>query len=319
MTDRQLVTIGITCFNARDTIGRALESARTQDWPATEVLIVDDASTDGSADLVASIIADWPNARLVRHAENAGAAVARNTILRAARGEFIAFFDDDDESAPGRISRQVETLLAAEKTAGTGLIACYAGGIRQYANGYTVAAPGIGSRGELPHGPDVANYLLFHEKNPDWFYGAGVPTCALLARRSTYAALDGFDAGLRRNQDVDLAIRLALMGGYFTGTADQLYVRHMTGGSDKSAEAGLEARLTLAEKHRAHLQSVNRYHYARSWPQMRYWHFRRRYGRFALEFVKLVLRNPWATIAHLLRTGPKRLIHEKRMRKGASR
>jgi glycosyltransferase involved in cell wall biosynthesis len=317
VTDHALVTIGITSFNAADTVGRALDSALAQDWPNVEIVIVDDASSDETVAVVRKRIDGVTQARLIVHEVNTGAGGARNTIVGAARGEFIAFFDDDDVSAPERISEQIAALIACEQRTGETLVACYAGGERLYPNGYRVDAPGIGSQGGTPHGPGLANYLLFHEKRSDWFYGAGVPTCALLARASTFAAVGGFDIRLRRNQDVDFAIALALKGGYFCGTEKRLYIRHMTGGADKSPEAMRDSKVILADKYRDYLESIGRYHYARRWPVLRYWHFKKRYGPFALEFLRIFLRNPVLASQHLLTTGPRRLLHERRMKASA--
>src|SRR5262249_31137417 len=108
---------------------------------------------------------------------------------------------------------------------------------------------------------------------------------------------------------------LALRGGHFTGTTERLYVRYMTGGAEKSAEADFAARSALAEKHRVYLEAIGRYEYALRWPRLRYWHFKRRYGRFALEFLALLLRHPIKTTSHILATGPTRLVHEHKMRR----
>jgi glycosyltransferase involved in cell wall biosynthesis len=311
-----LVTIGLTCFNAAETIGRALDSAMQQDWPNTEILVVDDASSDDSVSAIRARITGAPRARLVCHAENIGAGGARNTVLAEARGEFIAFFDDDDEAAPDRVSRQVACLEAHERRSGAHLVACYASGVRLYPNGYRVALPAIGSRdGAVPHGPDLAKYLLFFHRRPDWFYGSGTPTCSLLVRRSTLHAVGGFDVRLRRVQDGDLAIRLALQGGHFVGTREDLLIQHATGGNDKTPERMLEARLVLAEKYKDFLKDVGYYEYARRWPKIRHWHFKRQYIRFMAEAFGLFRRYPLAMTRHLLATGPKRVFHEMRMRR----
>ena len=145
--------------------------------------------------------------------QNGGPAAARNTILDEARGTFVAFFDDDDEALPDRISEQIRVLTDYERQAGAELVACYAGGERIYANGYVKPLPAIGSQPIVPHGEKLADYLLFFGRQPGWFYGSGTPTAALLARRSTFGAVGGFDADLRRVEDADFAIRLALKGG----------------------------------------------------------------------------------------------------------
>ena len=94
MTD--LITIGITCYNARDHINRAISSAFAQDWPNFEILIVDDCSSDDSPALIRDLIAGHNHARLIVHEKNTGAAAARETIIENATGAFIVFFDSDD-------------------------------------------------------------------------------------------------------------------------------------------------------------------------------------------------------------------------------
>ena len=311
-----LVTIGITCFNAADTIERAIKSALLQDWPNFEVVIVDDFSSDNSIDVVMAAIAHAPRVRLIRHSCNGGPAAARNSILRSAEGEFIAFFDDDDESLPNRIANQAKTLTAYEDRSSARLVACYASGLRRYPNGYTLALPAIGSRGaQAPNGAAVADYLLIFRRHADWFYGSGTPSCSLMARRATFATAGNFDPELRRLEDADFAIRLAFLGGHFVGTIQSLLMQYSTHAPDKSFERSLEAQERLVCKHRPYLESIGRFEYARRWPRLRYWHFKRRYGRFILELIGLLARYPWVVTWHLLNTGPRRLLHERRMQR----
>lgn len=317
--DPALVTIGVTCYNAAGTIERAVASALRQDWPNLEIIIVDDVSTDNSAQTINRLIAGYENARLIRHVFNTGAAGARNSILGHARGEFIAFFDDDDEALPQRVSAQVRRLEAYEKRSGTSLVACHASGKRRYSNGYEMDLEAIGSRGQqVPQGASVAKALLLFRRRPEWFFGTGTPSCSLLARRSTFEAVGGFDAGLRRVEDTDFAIRLALLGGHFIGTPEQLFIQHSTSAPDKSPGKNLEAEQALAHKHRDFLETVDGYHYALNWPKLRYWHFERRYGRFLLQLAAIAIRGPVSATRHLIATGPRRLLHEHRMRRGGS-
>jgi len=315
-TDKPLVTIGVTCFNAEDTISRAIASALAQDWLNLEVLIVDDGSSDASVATVNEAILGESRARLLRHKHNIGPAGTRNTIIREARGEFIAFADDDDESLPGRISAQVNRIVTYETQTGASLVACYVSGERRYSNGYIKPLPAIGSVGsDAPNGPSLAGYILINVRNPKWFYGAGVPACALMARKQTFAAVNGFDETLRRVEDNDFAVRLAFRGGHFIGTAEKALIQHSTAAVDKSPEKNLEAEQKLVEKNAHYLQSIGRYYYARHWPKLRYCHFKRRYDLFALELLGLVSRDPVAVLGHLFQTGPSRLLHEWRMRR----
>ncbi|MEQ9639371.1 MAG: glycosyltransferase family 2 protein [Alphaproteobacteria bacterium] len=312
-SETPLITVGICCYNAADTIERAISSALAQDWPNLEVLVVDDTSTDDSAVRVEALARKHDNLTLIRHPENCGPGEARNTLLTYAKGDFIALFDDDDESAPERIAIQHARIVACERETGAELVASYASGERLYPSGYRMPIDAIGARPEVPHGKAVADYLLFYAKQPDWFYGAGTPACALMARRTALIAVGGFDGAFRRVEDIDLAIRLALAGAYFVGCPERLYLQHSTQASDKSPEMNLGGELQLVEKHQAYLRSVSRYVYAKTWPRLRYHHFKRQYGRFAMTLLGLLCRAPLKTVSHLIQTGPRRLLHERRI------
>lgn len=318
--ESSLVTIGLTCFNAEKTIERAVRSALGQDWPNIEVLIVDDNSNDDSIEVIKSVINSDHRTRLIQHEHNRGAAGARNTILSEAKGEFVVFFDDDDHSLSARVSEQIKVLTDYEACIGKMLVACYAGGVRQYSNGFIKKMPAIGSCGrQKPIGSGLADYLLFYHKRAEWFYGAGVPTCALMARKSTFDAVAGFDTGLRRAEDVDFAVRLALEGGHFIGTKKSLFVQYATETDDKSYENNMLSEQLLVKKYKEYLFSKGRYYYALHWPKLRYCHFRHQYGRFLREFIGLFIRNPVSVIMHLFQTGPRRLWHERRIKKQVPR
>ena len=91
MPDREIsspprITIGITAYNAEETIALAVNSALGQTWSDTEIVVVDDCSTDGTADVLSELAKSFDDLRIVRHAENRGVGAARNTILEHATG-----------------------------------------------------------------------------------------------------------------------------------------------------------------------------------------------------------------------------------------
>ncbi len=310
MTER--ISVGITCYNAADTIVSAVRSALCQDWPNTEILVVDDASRDNSADLVAELAAEAPSVRLIRRETNGGPGAARQTLLENATGDYIAFFDDDDVSAPNRLSAQHARLTDWQRTEGDGPAVCYASGTRRYPNGHVLTLDAIGSRPVVPRGPVVADYLLFGARPDGYFFGAGTPTCALMAPRRVLESAGGFDPAMRRVEDADLAVRLALAGAAFVGTQDYLFEQHATFADDKSAARNYEAELYLVEKHRGYLQSRGRYDYARRWFTVRYRHFSGDRPGLLWALAGLCLRHPVTATAHLCRAAPRRLRHERR-------
>ncbi len=95
------VSVVIPCFNAADTLERAVRSVVAQDDYGTEILIVDDQSTDNSEDVAHALAKDTPGMWVLRQPQNAGPGAARNAGLRQARGRYVCFLDADDEYAPG--------------------------------------------------------------------------------------------------------------------------------------------------------------------------------------------------------------------------
>lgn len=307
------ITVGITCYNAEHSIQRAIRSALDQAWPDLEVVVVDDASTDHSWSLIQAITGDDPRVRPVRHKVNQGAAAARNSILEAASGKFIAFFDDDDISLPDRLRLQYERIVAYEQTSGCNMIACYASGERIYPNGYAMSLRAVGADGPAPTSLAMADYLLFYKRDLNLFYGAGTPTCSLMARTSLFRELGGFDREMRRQEDVDFAIRLSFEGGHFIGIPEPVLMQYATGGNEKSALIEFESFLSLLEKNRDYLISTNNYHYMRLWSEMRYRHFANQDGRALLLLIRLLLSYPRRTTRHFLDSAIRRFRHEQRM------
>ena len=108
MLDTPKVSVIITTYNRAGLLPRAVNSVLAQTYDDYEVIIVDDCSTDDTQQVVAKF-AD-SRIRHFRHEVNRGASGARNTGIANARGEYIAFLDDDDECAPNRLADQASKL-----------------------------------------------------------------------------------------------------------------------------------------------------------------------------------------------------------------
>jgi len=109
---RPLVSVLVPAFNAQATLPAALESLLSQDWPALEILVIDDASTDKTADIADGYAALDKRMRVLRRPFCEGAYAARNSGLCEARGEFITVHDADDWAHPEKIEQQVEHLVS---------------------------------------------------------------------------------------------------------------------------------------------------------------------------------------------------------------
>ncbi len=102
-----LVSVVIGVFNAERYVAEAIESVLSQDYEPLELIVVDDGSTDGSADVVRR----YPEVTYL-HQANGGNGAARNTGIDAASGEFLAFLDADDRFTPGKLALQMRALDA---------------------------------------------------------------------------------------------------------------------------------------------------------------------------------------------------------------
>ena len=108
------ISVIVPVRDLRNFIGEALASIQAQSRPVQEVLVIDDGSRDGTAELLRDMAARDSRLRLLS-GEGRGAPAARNIGLRAARGDIIAFLDGDDIWPKDMIGRQLERLAAHDR------------------------------------------------------------------------------------------------------------------------------------------------------------------------------------------------------------
>jgi glycosyltransferase involved in cell wall biosynthesis len=175
-----LVSVVVPAFNAEATLAQTLDSISAQDYGPLEILIVDDGSTDSTAEIAARFCAAEPRARLLRKA-NGGVASARNRGIREAKGDYVAPIDADDVWHPAKISRQVAAALAAPEP--PGFVYCWfrdideAGRVWRDGPALSVAGPAL-------------QRLAYSN-----FVGNG---SAPLIPRAALLAVGGYDESLRR-------------------------------------------------------------------------------------------------------------------------
>jgi glycosyltransferase involved in cell wall biosynthesis len=296
-----LITVAITCYDAEDTIVRAVESALAQTWPEREILVVDDGSTDGSVALLRDLAEKHGAVRLIRHSANCGVAAARNTLLARANGTFIAFFDDDDESAPHRLERQYRRLLDYESTQPEATVLCYSNrDVVQMGERRPTAQPvGIGRRPPAPSGPIVADYVLGLFKDDSRHSWGKLGSGTLMARTEALRNLGGFDPDFRRCAELDLAVRAALDGAHFISVDAPLVTQYVTSTGDKAGDAELRYRLLLVEKHRRYLEEKRCLLGARCYMHARF-HQERKW-RWRLWYAAALMCFPWRLSKERLR------------------
>jgi glycosyltransferase involved in cell wall biosynthesis/predicted O-methyltransferase YrrM len=110
MTKPSLVSVVIPCYNDKNHLPRAVDSVLNQKTPGTEIIIVDDQSTDESFQVAQELAGRFPEIVALQQPANGGPAKARNAGLRAAVGRFVCFLDADDEYAPDFFSTTIPLL-----------------------------------------------------------------------------------------------------------------------------------------------------------------------------------------------------------------
>lgn len=113
------VSVVLPCFNRASILPRAISSVFKQTFAPNEIIVVDDGSTDSSAEIAASMTGPI-SVRVIRQ-ENAGASAARNAGLKVARSGWVAFLDSDDAWHPRKLELQMAT---AERYSAAKLIFC---------------------------------------------------------------------------------------------------------------------------------------------------------------------------------------------------
>lgn len=106
-----LVSIVTPAYKAEKVVAETIRSVQAQSYRDWEMLVVDDGSPDGTADVVAELARSDARVRLIRQA-NAGPAMARQKALDHARGRYVAFLDSDDLWLPGKLERQLAFMDA---------------------------------------------------------------------------------------------------------------------------------------------------------------------------------------------------------------
>jgi glycosyltransferase involved in cell wall biosynthesis len=163
------VSVVIPLYNAAEVIAETLQSVLAQTWTDHEIVVIDDGSTDGSADVVRTF---GGSVRYHRF-DNAGVAKSRNRGISLSRGKYVALLDHDDLWDPTKLEKQVQVLEARPEV---GLV--YTGIVHVERNGRL--------RPKFPTGPSSRFYQLFVK-------GFGPTPSAAMLRRSVIEQAGGFD------------------------------------------------------------------------------------------------------------------------------
>lgn len=105
-----LVSVIMPTWNSKHFVGESIESILSQTYGNLELIITDDASTDGTPALLQEYAKKDKRVRLILNTQNRGAGYSRNCSIEAARGQYIAFCDSDDRWIPDKLKRQIQFM-----------------------------------------------------------------------------------------------------------------------------------------------------------------------------------------------------------------
>lgn len=197
-----LVSVVMPVFNVAAFVAQAVESVLAQSFKDFELIVVDDCSPDNSIAIVEAF--NDPRIRIVRHTKNRGLAGARNSGIRTAKGEYIAFLDSDDTWAPEKLALHMAHFERCPKV-----------GV-SFSRSVFMAADGrILPLHQMPRLKDIdPGYFL--RRNPVGNGSAPVLRRQVLSgieewsRRHGPAEIEYFDEGFRQSEDIECWIRIAL-------------------------------------------------------------------------------------------------------------
>lgn len=110
MANQPLVSVITPCYNMEKFVAATVESVRSQTYPHWEMLIVDDASTDGTAEILQSMAKQDERIKFVVKPNHIGIADSRNQAIQMAKGRYLAFLDADDLWHPDKLERQLQVM-----------------------------------------------------------------------------------------------------------------------------------------------------------------------------------------------------------------
>jgi len=186
--DRPAVTVLMSVYNGEEFLPRALASIFSQTFADFELWVIDDGSTDRSAQILAQ--AGDPRLKVLTNTRNIGLTASLNKGLRVARGAYIARLDADDLALPQRLARQKAIL---DKQPGVGLVGSFAGKIDESGQ--------PSGQWATPLEPEDIYYLLNFRNC--------LTHSTVMFRRDLVLGLGGYRENLRYAQDYDLWFRLS--------------------------------------------------------------------------------------------------------------
>lgn len=215
----------LTTFNAVDTLDSALESILNQSTQPSEIIIIDDCSTDQTYEYLLEKTNGIPNTRVLRNLSNMGQSYSKNLASLECTSDLLIFFDDDDIAHP---ERSREHLAMLQKGADVSFVSS----TKRYPNSYQVLCRNDETGVLKVNAVEMFRRLAFGEKvglkGELW-----IPSSTSAIKRDFLNSLKGFDVEMRRLEDAEFIVRAALNDGCFAWSSKILVERFYTVSPEK--------------------------------------------------------------------------------------
>ena len=242
------ISVVLPTFNRANLVSRAIKSVLAQSHEHFELIIVDDCSDDHTEEVVDSFTD--PRIRYMRHGKNMGGSAARNTGIKAAAGDYIAFLDSDDEWLPQKLEKQLAMFRGGSSKLG----AVGSGRKIQQRKDHGYHLKEIIPCGDF--GCIYRNLLTTHPPGSSCWPGG---TQAIMIKKECFEKVGLFDESLMAGQEHDLYIRLA-KHYHFDVVREPLLIIHLDARHRISTDviAQIKGKKAFLEKYARELPRLSR-------------------------------------------------------------
>lgn len=219
-----MISVVIPTYNASRFINQTIDSVIAQTFKDYEIIVVDDGSSDSTEEIVKSY---GDKVRYI-YQDNAGDGPARNTGIKAAKGEWIAFLDHDDQWLPDKLQQQSEFIETHPQLNWCATAYYQASGSQRAAIGTSPWIKNLSSKGSFCYF-DTIRIAGLHL----------VITSTMMIRKSVFEKSGLYESGWQRCADMDLWWRIAYLNPYIGYITEPLSILHL------DLQSGLNLELSL--------------------------------------------------------------------------
>tara|TARA_B100000886_G_scaffold317905_1_gene257502 strand:- start:425 stop:1417 length:993 start_codon:yes stop_codon:yes gene_type:complete len=293
-----LVTCAFSTYNCYETLENAICSAFNQTYTNIEILVVDDNSTDNTKKLIRKLAkkSEVPF-RVIYNDKNIGIGSVRNILVENSKGNFIAFFDDDDFSCSNRILEQISLVKKYEKN--SNLLdysfspICFSDRLIIDQTKKLICKSIYISESDM-FKEKIIRSLLSADSFPKTSSQGSTATCTFFARKESILRVKGFKSELRRFEDLDFVIRA--LTSKVPIIRSELILVHQNNTKDKEKSNSRDYELLLIDIHKDWLIKRNLYEFSKA------------YIKLKKNFLKINLKYSLFFICYLFFNYPFRFI-----------